>query len=186
MNKTAIMNGKKMRFDSIRWLIEPEIKNEYIFIGDIDIIYIIDNFYDNYIMDMFNRTSCYSNIVRPYNFNLLSGVHFSKWYCLYPILLPENFNLDIFNEKLIQIRLKILGVEIDYKTKYRPIFCIHMSVHRPKVIGNGRNTTWEADGKKLFWKKFTDSSIYKFIYPFLDKYITKKIGLLEEYYRNHE
>ena len=175
-----------MKKDSVRWLVEPEIKNEYIFIGDIDIIYIIENYYDNYLMDMFNRTSCYSNIVRPYNKNLLSGVHFSKWYCLYPILLPENFDFMIFNEKLIQIRLKALGVKIDYITQYRPIFGIHMSVHRPRVIGNGRNTTWEADGKRILWKKFVDSDIYKFIYPFLDKFIIKKINLLEEYYKDHE
>ena len=62
--KTTFLNNKKITRESIRWLIEPEIKNEYIFIGDIDIIYLKENYYDNYLMDMFNRTSCYSNIVR--------------------------------------------------------------------------------------------------------------------------
>ena len=80
----AILNKKKVKKNSIRFLIEPTIKNEFVFIGDIDIVYLIENYYDNYLIDMFNRTSCYSNIVRPNtNNSRLSGVHFSKWNCLY-------------------------------------------------------------------------------------------------------
>ena len=80
----AILNKKKVKKNSIRFLIEPTIKNEFVFIGDIDIVYLIENYYDNYLIDMFNRTSCYSNIVRPNtNNSRLSGVHFSKWNCLH-------------------------------------------------------------------------------------------------------
>ena len=183
--KYAILNDKKVRKESVRWLIEPTIKNEYVFIGDIDIVYLIDNYYDNYLMDMFNRTSCYSNIVRL-NSTRLSGVHFSKWYCLYPILLPKKTDLMMYNENLILIRLKHLGVNIDYQTRFRPIFGIHMSVNRDSVIDKKRNVTWEVDGKKLLWKKFTDSNIYKFIYPLLDEFVKQKIFLLEKYYKNHE
>ena len=181
----AIINKTKVRKDSIRWLIEPKIKNKYIFIGDIDIVYLIDNYYDNYLIDMFNRTSCYSNIVRP-NSTRLSGVHFSKWNCLYPILLPKNCNLMMHNENLIFIRLKTLGINIDYQTKFRPIFGVHMSVNRGSVIDKKRNITWEVEGKKSLWKKFTDSNVYKFIYPLLDKYVKQKIVLLEKHYKEHE
>lgn len=181
----AILNDKKVKKDSVRWLVEPIIKNEYIFIGDIDIIYLVDNYYDNYLIDMLNRSSCYSNIVRP-NSTRLSGVHFSKWYCLYPIILPKKFDFMMHNEKLILQRLKLLGVNIDYQTNYRPIFGIHMSVNRPSVTNKVGIPTWEAKGKKILWKKFTGSDVYKYIYPLLDKFIINKIILLEEYYKENE
>lgn len=184
-NRIAYLQNKRMRGDSIRWFIEPEIKNEYVFIGDIDIMYLYENYYDNYLMDMFNRTSCYSNIVRP-NSERLSGVHFSKWYCLYPIIEPKNINLMMNNEELLLMRLKELGVKIDYSTTFRPIFGIHMSVNRPTVESQKRNLTWEAIGKKVLWNKFKQSEIYKNIFPLLDKYIINKIYVLEKYYKYHE
>ena len=183
--KTTFLNNKKITRESIRWLIEPEIKNEYIFIGDIDIIYLKENYYDNYLMDMFNRTSCYSNIVRNNSHNM-GGVHFSKYYCLYPILLSKDVNLMMYNEELLFTRLKELHVEIDFKTTYRPIFGVHMSVNRKFVEDKENNITWEAAGKKYLWKKFTNTEIYKYIYPLLDEFIKAKIDLLEEYYKIHE
>lgn len=183
----AILNENKVRKDSIRFLIEPTIKNEYIFIGDIDIVYLIENYYDNYLIDMFNRTSCYSNIVRPNTNNTrLSGVHFSKWNCLYPILLPKNYDLMLCDENLLLVRLKKLGVNIDYQSKFRPIFGVHMSVNRDLVIDKETNLTWNVEGKKLLWEKFADSNIYKHIYPLLDKFVKNKIVLLEKYYKENE
>ena len=157
--------------NSIRFLIEPEIKNEYIFIGDIDIVYLVENYYDNYLIDMFNRSNCYSNIVRK-NSKRLSGIHFSKWYCLYPILLPKKIDFMMRDEELLLIRLKELGVEIDYNTKYRPVFGIHMSMSRPEVINRKTNLTWEAKGKRKLWTKF--KSILKFqIISFIYKFYIK-------------
>ena len=184
LDKVALFNGKKVRPNSIRFLIEPKIKNEYIFIGDIDIIYLIENYYDNYLMSMFNRASCYSNVVRSYNSSHLSGIHFSKWYCFYPILLPKKINLMINDEHLLSIRLKQLGVIIDYKTKYRPIFGIHMSVNKPSIKKGYYH--WDALGKKKLWEKFKNTVVFKRIYPLFDRYIKNKIDLLEDYYKNHK
>ena len=39
LDNAAIVNDKKTRPNSIRFLIEPQIKNEYIFIGDIDNVF---------------------------------------------------------------------------------------------------------------------------------------------------
>lgn len=161
-NKYAYINDKKMLPNSIRYFIEPKIKNEYVFIGDIDIIYLFDNYYDNYLLDMFNRTSCYSNIVRP-NSRRLTGVHFSKWFCLYPIIISKKFNFMKNDEELLYIRLKELGIEIDHSTTFRPILGIHMSVNRPTVENKKTKIHWEAKGKKKLWEKFKESDVYKSI-----------------------
>ena len=185
INRSAYLRGKKVFKNSIRFLIEPQIKNEYVFIGDIDIVYLVENYYDNYYMDMFNRTSCYSNKVRP-NGKRLTGVHFSKWFCLYPILIEEQTNLMMNDEALLMLRLKKLGIQIDYNTTYRPIFGIHMSVNRRFVENNKTHITWEAAGKRALWNKFKETSTFQHIYPLLDMYVIRKINLLEEYYKSHE
>lgn len=186
VNNVAYLNGTKVQKNSIRFLIEPQIKNEYIFIGDIDIVYLLGNYYDNYLRDMFNRTSCYSNRVRFTDKHKLTGIHFSKWYCLYPIILNKKIDLNINDEALLYFRLINLGVPIDYNTKYRPIFGVHLSVSRKHVVNNYNNLDWEMNGKRKLWKNFTATKQYKFIYPLLDIYIVNKIKLLEEYYINHE
>ena len=184
-NNYAILNNKITRKNSIRFLVEPDIKNEYIFIGDIDIIYLVENYYDNYLIDMFNRKSCYSNIVRK-NTRRLSGIHFSKWFCLYPILLNKNIDLMINDEELLLIRLKELQIEIDYNTTYRPIFGIHMSVGRNSVVDKKSNLTWVAEGKKVLWIKFKKTEIFRYIYSLLDKFVIDKINKLEEFYEKNE
>ena len=136
-------------------------------------------------MDMFNRKSCYSNIVRN-NTRRLSGVHFSKWFCLYPILLNKNIDLMMNDEELLLIRLKELQIEIDYNTTYRPIFGIHLSASRISVVDIKRNITWEAKGKKMLWINFKNTEIFRHIYSLLDIYIINKINKLEKYYEKNE
>ena len=104
----------------------------------------------------------------------------------YPILLDENIDFMMNDENLLLIRLKTLGIKIDYKTQYRPIFGIHISVNRKKVEGYKSKFNWGASGKRVLWKKFKATERYKFIYPLLDKYLIKKLQLLEAYYQNHE
>ena len=185
VKKYAKINNNKMQRNSVRYFIEPKIKNEYVFIGDIDVVYLVENYYDNYLLDMFNRTTCYSNIVRPHT-KRLTGIHFSKWFCLYPIVISKKINLMKNDEELLYIRVKELGINIDHLTKFRPIFGIHISVNRPTVENKKKKIHWEAYGKKKLWEKFKESDVYKSIYPLLDAYIKKKIELLEKFYKNHE
>ena len=132
--KDAYIGKIKTWVNSVRFLIEPLIKNEYVYITDIDVMNLIPNFFEAFFIDMSTRISCYSNLVRSGS-TRLTGVHFSKWECLYPVKLPKGFDYMMNDEMILYRRVKELGVKIDNKTRYRPLFGIHMSLSTDCVSG---------------------------------------------------
>ena len=161
---------------SIRFISQPTIKNKYVYITDIDIFVLVDNFYLSLINDMVKRKNKYSNIVRK-NTTRLSGLHFTEYDAYYPI--PKQKIYDINDEILLYNIVKSKGIKIDYKTKYRPLFGIHASPQRPNVSSLGK-IGWGADKYKLNWINYCKSKDFKFIYPLLDHFIQKKILMLNK------
>lgn len=66
-NSGTFYNGYKVHIGSIRYLSKPILRNKYIYITDIDIFVMEENFYLYLINDMNKRNSFYSNIVRKKN-----------------------------------------------------------------------------------------------------------------------
>ena len=84
-NKIAIFNNTQFLINSIRFIIEPKIKNKYTYICDIDIINLERNFYLKHIQ-MMNKTGLvYSNIVRTNDKTHLSGLHFIQTDYYFPV-----------------------------------------------------------------------------------------------------
>ena len=120
----------------IRFIEEPTLKNEYIYIGDVDIITLQSNITEIHL-DHMNRTGLnYSNIVRPESgdkgWRRMSGLHFAKWYNYYPIGDFENLakksmlgHDEVFLYEIISRRNNI--IESD---KFRPVHGIHISPNR--------------------------------------------------------
>ena len=171
-------NGIKVNPNSVRFISQPEIKNEFVYITDVDMFIFVDNFYLHLIDDMYRRKSCYSNIVRE-NTTQLTGLHFIKYDAYYPI--PKQENYDINDEILLFNIVKSKGIKIDYKTEYRPQFGIHASPLREYVSSLG-HIGWGAENYKFHWMNYSNSDEFKYIYPLLNKFILTKISKLNDFY----
>jgi len=168
--------------NSIRFIAQPTIKNKYIYITDIDILIFVDNFYLNLIDDMIRKRNNYSNLVRKRS-HRLTGLHFSEYDSYYPI--PKQRQYNIVDEVLLYNIVKSKGIKIDYNTQYRPVFGIHASPSRPHVSSLGF-LGWNAENFKFNWINYCKSDDFKYIYPLLDKFIHKKILMLNNYYGINE
>lgn len=179
-NKTGIYynNTKILHANSIRFITQPTIKNKYVYISDIDLFILVDNFYLNLIDDMTKRKNSYSNIVRS-NSNFLTGLHFTEYDAYYPI--PKQKNYLTVDEILLYNIVKSKGIKIDKKANYRPVFGIHASPSRTTVNTN-KIIGWGAERYKSDWINYCKSNDFKYIYPLLDKFIINKIKMLNNYY----
>jgi len=179
-NKSGVYyNNQLFKIGSIRFVIQPRIKNKYVYISDVDILVLVNNFYLELIDDMKRRKKCYSNIQRI-NTLRLTGLHFIKYDSYYPI--PVLNNTSILDEILLYNIMKAKGIKIDNYTQYRPVFGIHLSPSRPNVGSYAKTVGWGADNYKFQWLDYMKSEDFKFIYPLLDSTIINKIKKLNKFF----
>ena len=160
----TFFNNFKVFTNSIRFISQPTIKNKYVYITDIDMIILVDNFYLHLLDDMNRRNNKYSNIVRK-NSHRLSGLHFTEYEAYYPI--PKQKKYNICDENLLFNIVKSKLIKIDYKTEYRPNFGIHASPNRPNV-GFGKIVGWFAELHKFSWLNYINSKDFKYIQRITD------------------
>lgn len=154
----------------IRFIETPTIKNKYVYISDIDIITLQENFTSLHINDMNINDLNYSNIVRKNTSDKrLTGLHFSKWDNYYPIpdfsdlFLEKYYNSDeVFLYNLVNKKNKICE-----NNTYRPVHGIHVSPNRnPKG-----NPGWNINAWAENWNKYRKSDEFILI----EKLFTKKL-----------
>ena len=186
-NKTGTFyKNYKIWPNSIRFIVQPLIKNKYIYITDIDILIFTNNFYLELIDDLKRRKSKYSNIIRI-NSKRLTGLHFIEYDSYYPIgKLDFLTNTDINDEALLYNIMKHKKLKLNNDTQYRPVFGIHLSPSRKYVSNYRRIPGWGADNYKFQWIEYIKSKDFKFIYPLLDQTIIRKINKLNEFFSINE
>ena len=178
-NKTGtFFNNIKVHTGSVRFLSQPSIRNKYVYITDVDMFVLTDNFYLYLIRDMIKRKSCYSNIVRK-NKKLLTGLHFILYDSYYPINKLNNYSIQ--DEALLFNLMKSKRIKIDYETVFRPVFGIHASPNRP-TVKTSKIVGWGAEDYKFKWIEYCESETYNYIYPLLDKFVKEKIFKLNLFY----
>lgn len=124
--------------NSLRFVIEPLTKRDFVYISDVDIICCTENFTSFLKQDMNENNRQYSNICRDKNakHKHLSGLHFTKWDAYYPLDFKKIKFSDYGDECLLYDIVRMRN-EIDYCTKYRPVFGPHVSPSRsPKKVGS--------------------------------------------------
>lgn len=144
----------------IRFIETPEIKNDYVYIADVDIITLERNISEKHIDNMKKLGTKYSNIVRQ---NLLpkrlSGLHFTEWDAYYPIL--DYFEMatrsllsldEVFLYEMVARRQ-----EINETSTFRPIHGIHISPNRDP------NEWIQTVAWNDAWKKFRLSDEFLFL-----------------------
>ena len=170
----------------VRFIETPNIKNDYVYICDIDIITLQNNIMQIHIDDM-NKTGLnYSNIVRPTSISdntdkkRLTGLHFTKWSKYYPIpdfrdLIIKNLlsHDEIFLYKLVQKNNMILE-----DNHFRPVHGIHMSLNRPVK-------KWGIKKWKKEWTTYRNSTTFLYIEKLLSEEIVNSIKKIDKYYYEH-
>ena len=123
--RLAIYNGLKMWSNSVRFVSEPEIKNTYTYISDIDMMILMKNFYNYHINIMNQYGTIYSNWNRDVDRRCITGLHFCKTAEWYPIDI-SGLRLDINDEHLLmQIAQK--KTSINTQIPRRPTCGLHFS-----------------------------------------------------------
>ena len=76
--------GKKIYSNSARFIINPEIHDEYVYISDIDILMFDKDFQEVHLKWMKIHNTKYCNIIRPKGISL-SGLHFTYYDAYFPV-----------------------------------------------------------------------------------------------------
>ena len=144
------MSVKPKMQNSYRFIIEPELQAEYVYIGDIDIMIVEEVFPIH--SHVFEKNLPYSNIVRKGS-KKLTGLHFAKYNEQYP--LPETSDLvkSIENDEEllyeIMSRKGIIYSPEVYQTIERPQHGIHMSLNRLPYFYQKSRSDWGMHRKYL-------------------------------------
>jgi hypothetical protein len=186
------VNGRhyKLAPNTLRFLIEPNIKSDFVYISDIDIICLQKNLSDIHINNMEKLNLPYSNIVRPVKDNTiihrrLSGLHFTKYDSYYPI--PNYDDLcekgllhqdEVFLYELVKKRYPNFNTE----NTYRPVHGIHASPNRGPID----KLNWGIPEWKNEWLDFKNSKEFKELEKTLTKMIKEKIKIINDFFKDEK
>lgn len=159
----AVYNGKTMWSNTVRFVSEPDIKNKYTYIDDIDIVMLDKNFFNYHIDIMKKYNTPYSNWVRDNDSSKITGLHFVKTNSFYPQNL-EGINLHKNDECILkEIQSRICKINNDIPR--RPVHGLHFSNNQRfkaqlKLCEKFIN---ELKSYKNIFKDFLNSDEYKII-----------------------
>ena len=165
----------------VRFINEPSIKNDYVYISDIDIIMLQNNISELHISEMIKTGLNYSNIVRPYEdkrLRKLTGLHFTKWDAYYPI---NNFEDIVGDDGLAQDEVFLFNLVskrniVSESTQYRPVHGIHVS---PNRTPNGY-PGWGLSGWIPQWHSYRKSNEFIELEGLSSDYIKNIISQIDE------
>lgn len=165
----------------VRFIETPTIKNDFVYICDIDIITLQKNISQIHINDMDNTGLNYSNIVRPSENKenkRLTGLHFTRWDAYYPIPIFTDLTIrgylghdEIFLYQLVAKKNKILETH-----SFRPVHGIHMSLNRSDL------SEWGIKKWKREWLVYRNSDEFLFLEKLFSTKITDNINKIDDYY----
>jgi hypothetical protein len=142
--KQALMNLLHIE-NSIRFVNEPKIKAEFVYIGDVDIMIMED--IASWHRPIFEADLPYSNIIRE-GTKKLSGLHFTKYSSHYPLpeiadLIKSETNDEELLYKIVERKGLLYGNEKYYAIKNgRPVHGLHMSLNRLPFSYHKERVSW--------------------------------------------
>lgn len=143
-------DGTKLRPHVVRFVTPPRTEREYVFISDIDFVFLNRDLIDQHFRIMGRLGLPYSNSVRP-GTRRTSGLHFTRWDALYP--LPDLSGLDLHHandEENLSAILQRKGLPLQDKVWERPSPGVHISPSREMNPS-------EKDGRRIpgwSWQPF--------------------------------
>lgn len=160
---------------SLRFLLTPTVRSEYVYIGDIDVM-ILTDLAAPHRAEMERTGLPYSNMVRPGQ-ERLTGLHFTRWDAFYPLTtIDDQPKLRAMDEHyLYQIILKRgLGLPLG---EFRPMLGYHLTLSR-----SPHPTYWAETGDAAYVSAYTslrDSPLWTALWPLFDVRYRRQVALLE-------
>jgi hypothetical protein len=180
----AIYNGKRIWSNTIRFVSEPEIKNKYTYIGDIDVVMLMKNFYNYHINIMEKYNTNYSNWVRDNDNLCLTGLHFVKTDSFY----PQNLDgINLFdNDEHILKKIQSRAGEINENIPRRPVCGLHFSFNQRfhAQLRLPEKFITELNSYKTNFFEFLNSEEYNIVKCCNTNLINEYISEFTNYYNN--
>lgn len=130
-------SNKSLKPHVVRFMEQPRLSADYVYIGDIDIA-IFEDVYTLHKTFIDREELPFSNIIRlgteKTNFPRLTGLHFCRWDKMYP--LPDISDIDICNRNDENVLYEIMqrkGFMVPLNFRERPICGIHISLNRDAI-----------------------------------------------------
>lgn len=178
-----LVNEVNCEKGTFRFITTPTIKNEYVYIGDVDIICLEKDIFRKHIEFMNKENMCYSNVVRRNTPRFrLTGLHFSIYDCYYPIPSLEGIDFTKNQEEILAQLVVRKGIEINYSVNWRPIHGVHFSKNRPSIQGTKDMPGWGADPYKNQWDEFSHTEEFLYIVSKSNKYINEVVHRINKYF----
>jgi len=168
----------------VRFITEPLVKSNYVYISDVDIITLDTDITKKHINNITSNNLKYSNIVRDYTkdqkHKRLTGLHFTKYENYYPIYdYSEICKLGLFNhdEMFLYELMKKRHGEPNENVKWRPVHGIHVSPNR-KPDGK---INWGIDIWSKQWVIFRNSKTFKELELLMSDYVKDKLKIIDNF-----
>lgn len=168
-----------------RFIVEPDVKADYVYVSDIDIICLQKGILDIHVKDMERTGLPYSNIVRKRQSEdqkhvRLTGLHFSPWKNFYPI--PEftdliKQNIQGHDEVFLYEMVKKRFPDFDYENTFRPVHGIHVSLNRQPV----GELNWGIEHWKKQWNEFRKTPEFLGLEEKSSPFMIDKIQTIDKY-----
>ena len=180
----ALFDGKTMWSNTVRYVSEPEIKNEYTYISDIDIVMLEKNFYNYHINIMKEYNTPYSNWVRDNDRSKITGLHFVKTDTFYPQNL-DGINLHKNDEVILkEIQSRICKINDDIPR--RPVHGLHFSNNQRfnAQLKLPEKFITELKSYKNVFRQFLNSEEYNIVKKCNTNLINEYIDDFSKYYKS--
>ncbi|HEX8232799.1 MAG TPA: hypothetical protein VF559_05595 [Caulobacteraceae bacterium] len=153
-------DGTRLRPHVVRFVTPPQNRAEYVFISDVDFVFLNPELIDQHFRIMGRLGLPYSNSIRP-GTRRMSGLHFTRWDALYP--LPDLSGLDLHHandEENLAAILERKGLPLQDRVWERPSPGVHISPSRdmnPSDKDGRRIPGWSwqpfAAEHQAFWSR---------------------------------
>ena len=167
--------------NSVRFLVQPTLKTEYVYIGDVD-IFLLEDVLDYQLNFMAKHQSDFGNVLR--NDHQFTGLHFIPYEKMYPVKIPNNTDLSRTNDEVLLCRLmreKNLRFPINATFEERKVHGVHISwFSRPPLMSVttfDKPTDFPSWGPRESVEKYLDVRYTEPIKNFIDCIHTTQIKL---------
>ncbi len=177
----ALANGARIVPNTVRFMVEPAQDAEFIYIGDIDIIFLDRTFPTAHLNFMAKTGLPYSNSVRP-GTRRLSGLHFTRRRAYYPVADVSDIELTNANdEEVLYEIVRRKGLPVQDQEWFRPTHGIHMSPNR-SIRGAPGKPGWGVDHHLVNYRQFIASEPMRALRPYLSPRVRGYLDQIETEY----
>jgi hypothetical protein len=170
----------KTQTNSIRFILEPTIKMDYVYISDIDIIVLESNILEKHLKIMDENNIPYSNIIRNGS-TRLTGLHFTPWDNYYPIKSFNHLHEYLKHDELFLFHLMLDRFpNLKNESTIRPVHGIHASPNRNPIDDKINWGMYEH--RKNSWIQLKSSEQFKEIYHTLSNRLKETISIINNFY----